>query len=73
MAFANTTQILYTTKIQSYRPKDQSILDKKTINEQFRKISKGQKEIEFEQFFDLLQKIHLIDNTVFDKLNMGKS
>ncbi len=73
MAFANTTQILYTTKLQSHKPKDHVVLDKKTINEQFRKVSKGQKEIEFEQFFDLLKKFHLIDNTVYDKLNMGKS
>lgn len=43
MAFANTTKILYTAKIQALKPKNQKVLDKKTINELFRKISKAQK------------------------------
>jgi hypothetical protein len=32
MAFANTTGILYQTKVQAYKPKDHKVLDKKTIN-----------------------------------------
>lgn len=47
IAFANTTKILYTTKLQSLKPKDHVVLDKKTINEMFKKVSKAQKEIDF--------------------------
>ncbi len=43
MAFANSACILYTTKVQAYKPKSQKVLDKKTINEIFRKVSKAQK------------------------------
>jgi len=32
IAFVNTTGILYTTKVQAYKPKDQKMLDKKTLN-----------------------------------------
>jgi hypothetical protein len=43
IAFANVTGLLYTTRVQAYKPKNQEVLDKKTINEYFRKISKAQK------------------------------
>jgi hypothetical protein len=43
MAFANSTCILYTTKVQAYKPKHKKVLDKKTINEMFRQVSKAQK------------------------------
>ena len=43
MAFANSACILYTTKVQAYKPKHQKVLDKKTINEMFRHVSKAQK------------------------------
>jgi hypothetical protein len=32
IAFANTSRILFTTKIQANKPKGHKILDKKTIN-----------------------------------------
>jgi hypothetical protein len=32
MAFANISGILYTIKVQAYKPKNQKVLDKKTIN-----------------------------------------
>lgn len=73
MAFANSTRILYTAKIQALKPKDYKVLDKKTINEFFRRISKAQKEIDFDQFFDLIKTLNDIDSTVYDKLNMDKS
>ena len=65
MAFANTTRILYTTKVQSYKPKDHLVLDKKTINEKFKKISRTQKEIDFDQFFELLKTLYEVDSTVY--------
>lgn len=43
MAFANTTRILFTAKVQALKPKNYKVLDKKTINELFRKVSKAQK------------------------------
>lgn len=43
MAFANSASILYTTNVQAYKPKTRKVLDKKTINEAFRKVSKAQK------------------------------
>lgn len=72
MAFANSASILYTTKVQAYKPKGQKVLDKRTINDMFRRVSKAQKEIDFEQFFLLLNHLNDVDATVYDKLNMGK-